>query len=235
MIPVDALIRQFTHMPAILEIGGQPLLLFSAAARGDRWRSYYSPLNDLSHAQLIPTTTPPDGSECSPDGYVDAAGEVNLSITQDYRLMRYCGATLDALTPVQDYGPCRAGTVLPNGSYLLWEDAAQALLLRTAAGGIARIMTLEQLGFEPYTLITRITFMCEDPDKLIFTGATRAQRVRSVLFSLDMGRAWEITAQGSPVYKCALYRGELLYAVKGGAIFEDRYLARTRAFDLIPV
>lgn len=233
-VPTDTrlLIRSSTHMPSVIEVRGVAYLLFSRLEMPSRWGSYYAPLDNLVAATRLKTETA--FSECSPDGYVDSEQKVNVSITQDYRLVRYRGASFDDLAVAQDYGPCRAGTVLPSGDYILCADRDQPILIHDGSGVVVQVILPEQLKLRPHTLISRITFLPEDPDKIVITGVSQYTDI-SLLFSRSMGRAWTITTMGQPVYKCTIYRGELFYAVRGGSWFDDRYLARTRALELTPI
>lgn len=222
-----------THMPSVIEIEGKAYMLFCSSHNFRQWRSFAVPL-DGGEAQRINFFPTGHSSECSPDGYVDESGVLNLSITCDYQLNAYRGPSFRELWQVRSYGDCLAGTVLPthvviarhNNDYVEW---------LTPGGQTMHTVKYDQLGFQWSTSrITRISFLYEDPDVLIITGMAQTNP-RTTLYRQSTRQCWEVRTAGQPVYKSAIYKGVLYYAVRASEIFEDRYLVATHDFTITPV
>ncbi len=221
-----------THMPAILVVKGRPHFLFCIGIQQVWWKSYYTLLDGSTPPRRIGFNNGPRINECSPDGYEDEAGNLHLSITQEYRLVHYTGASLDRLEQVEDFGPCISGTVLPDRYIICRTTGADVLVFSRDHVHIDTI-TAEALGLKGLRLV-RITFLCEDPDFLVFTG-TDGGRDRSTLYQQSTRRAWKITRNGNGIYKCTIYKGVLYYARRASAMIDDRVLVMTSNFELTPI
>ena len=220
-----------THMPFVSQIDGADIMVFCARDMDRSWKAHWTPL-DIWQPTQINLKTPTRMDECSPAFYISADGEIVFSAIVNYTLIRYRGRSLDTITrdkPLPEYADL-AGVVSPT--HIVRADFKTIDICDHQLNLLKRVDILAGRPVGPN--ITRVTFLAEDPDKIIITAIKNLAPV-SILYSISTGRRWEILAAGKPIYKCAFYKGELIYAERSGLALEDRRLVRTKNYTLEPL
>lgn len=222
-----------SHMPFVANLFGIDTMLFCAKGIRGVWKSYYTPV-DIWNPKQINLSFPWNTVECSPE-FFTGGSNIILSVIADFQLKRFFGPSLDALsldtTLPKKYD--RAGYVSPNHIVRSNQVTTEIYTLEHEL-----IKTVDIFSdFSERVIITRITYIPEDPDKMIVTGVTGPDAVDpiSIIYSIETGKRWMFIVDGAPLYKCTLYKDSIIYAEKAGVALESRRLVKTKAFRIIPM
>lgn len=219
----------YTHMPFIFSFNGSDYMLCGGHTGRGAWRLYHSLLEPWA-PRPTPTGSNSAIVECAPTAFVEN-GLVRLSALVGYRLHQYEGPTLDELTLIKaDSDQHLSGAVTPT--HILRADR-QFVSVADRNDEPMRVIDMVRFGFPPTMRLTRLSFVPEDADKIIVTGASLPDGPRSIIYSLSQDRAWRITVMGDDVYKCAFGNDKIYHVV--GRNDPKRIIAGSSDYDLVPL
>jgi len=229
------------HMPFVFDFGDGPVLFYCEGERkvssyGNEyeyvnWHVCAKPLYGDGRTVITP---PGDSITCNPVVYADHKRVYMTCVTADimpeqpanYRLVRYSGRLFDKM--VLD-----GGMAVDNPN--IFTGMSNGTLTVTALRNKMVIYDLETFQnntviFPEGTQILRVSY-ADDKRNLIVTYMLNGPH--SVMYDATAHVVTnEITADGTPVYKCALWDGQVIHAVKGES-FEDRTLVHGK-LRLVP-
>jgi len=171
----------------------------------------------------ITTGLPKDHIECSPAFYRDDNG-VHLSFVGGvpgnnglgYRLYTCSGPDLEHLGPAKPLPNAPVFFGFVSSHHICWGVGNTLHLTEKASGKSFRFKT----GF---VRVRRVTFLANNPAKLLITGYDKEGRHGTVLYDLAGGNVSDVSADGA-VYKSSLHENHLVYAAKLEGGVESREL-----------
>jgi hypothetical protein len=100
--------------------------------------------------------------------------------------------------------------------HVCWGIRSTVNLTEKVSGNILRFKT-------NFVSIRRVTFLAENPAKLLITGLDQARKYRTVLHDLSSGATSDVSAEG-PVYKSTLSGERIVHTELRRDGFENREL-----------
>lgn len=218
-----------THMPFVFPYNGNLYMLFGGKAGKSSWRLFQSLLAPWDPRPIL-TGSNPLSVECAPAAFVEN-GMIRLSVVINYRLHQFEGGSLDGMSLVKaDTENHMSAVVTPMN---ICRADFKTVDVRDRFDNPVMQIDMGRFGYAPFVKLLRLSFVPEDPDKLIITGASLPTGPRSTLYSLSQDKAWLIQVAGRDVYKCALTHDTLYYV--NGLMDDERVIVGSREYDLIPL
>ncbi|SDT89486.1 hypothetical protein SAMN05444156_0510 [Verrucomicrobium sp. GAS474] len=165
------------------------------------------------HARSIQTGLPVAAIECSPAIYREN-GKIFLSFisgtpsdgTLHYRLYTSSGPTLEELEPARPISNQTALYGFVSAVHICRGKGNELELLEKESGKILRVTT-------DFQGISRVTFLSEEPQKLLITGVDKARNYRTALHDLTTQQTWDLCSEGN-LYKSTVHGETVVFAHK---------------------
>ena len=216
--------RRYTHMPFAAFGGNGSPQEFCCINIGGLWKLHW---RQGRKWRRIQTGLPDDATECGPTAEFED-GMWKLSFIaggwkgdRRFRLYRMYGTGTQPMAQgFADVGFVRKDTVAMAGR-------CGPIVIRETE----RTITLEIPEAE---YLYRLSYDPQRPNRLLISGQRRNGSIFSWSYVPEMCELNEITDDGTPAYKCALWDGQCFYAERLDG-FEERRIVKAEHLELTPL
>lgn len=216
--------RRYTHMPFAAFGGNGSPQEFCCINIGGLWKLHW---RQGRKWRRIQTGLPDDATECGPTAEFED-GMWKLSFIaggwkgdRRFRLYRMYGTGTQPMAQgFADVGFVRKDTVAMAGR-------RGPIVIRETE----RTITLEIPEAE---YLYRLSYDPQRPNRLLISGQRRNGSIFSWSYVPEMRELNEITDDGTPAYKCALWDGQCFYAERLDG-FEERRIVKAEHLELTPL